>query len=207
MTRGERSGQKCPRCGGKYPRRPAGTCECEAFPARARLNAPSEAEEMAEVDAFVSQTSQRAQTLQHWPEGIADQDGPLGPSPNPHPPVAGYPDNNPKTTFGLKKPSVHAIPPAAILSMGQVMALGKAKYGLMNWREKTVSWSVYYDAALRHLLAAWDGEDADPESGELHLAHAACCMSILIDAIKQGKINDDRPKVAGKAAAITRGEK
>ena len=25
-------------------------------------------------------------TGEHWPEGIADQDGPLPPSPNPHPP-------------------------------------------------------------------------------------------------------------------------
>ena len=52
--------------------------------------------------------------------------------------TASYPDNNPKTVIGLTKPPIAPIPPVAILHLGQAMSDGRRKYGLMNWREKTV---------------------------------------------------------------------
>lgn len=118
-------------------------------------------------------------------------------SQKPVPPV----DDNPKTVYGAAKPGISAIPPSAILHLGQAMADGRAKYGLMNWREKTVSSSVYYDAAGRHLLDWWDGEDAARDSLVHHLAHTMACCAILIDAIETGKLNDDRP-IAGTASSI-----
>lgn len=107
--------------------------------------------------------------------------------------MTAYVDNNPKTVFGVKKPSFDAIPPVAILQLGRVMSFGKTKYGPMNWRAEAVSSSVYYNAALRHLLSWFDGDDLDPESGVPHLAHAMACMAILLDAQSCGKLNDDRP--------------
>lgn len=104
-----------------------------------------------------------------------------------------YPDNNPKTIHGLKKISTHLVPPSAILSVAEVFALGAKKYGPYNWRERMVSSSVYYAAAMRHLMQWWDGEDLDPESGQSHLGHAIACMSILIDGASISKLNDDRP--------------
>lgn len=111
-------------------------------------------------------------------------------------------DTNPKTIYGLAKPAVRNVPPAAIMEVGGVMALGAAKYGPMNWRADAVSYSTYYDAAIRHLFAAWDGQDIDTESGHLHLAHAAANLMILIDASIGGQLIDDRPWPGMAAAYI-----
>ena len=110
-----------------------------------------------------------------------------------HPAPPAYPDDNPKTVLGLAKPSISVIPPVAILHLGKAMADGKRKYGLMNWREKTVTSSVYYDAAMRHMMAWWDGEENASDSGVHHLGHAMACLAITLDAQSLGKLNDDRP--------------
>lgn len=122
--------------------------------------------------------------------------------------MTGYPDNNPKTAFGARKPSFHFVPPVAELHLGQAMADGGSKYGTMNWREKTISSSVYYDAARRHLAAWWDGEDIAPDSGVHHLGHLMACCALILDGEAQGKLNDDRPipgKFAEVAARMTKG--
>lgn len=111
----------------------------------------------------------------------------------------GLPDDNPKTAFGQAKPQLHAIPPIALLLLGQAMAEGERKYGGFNWREDKVSASVYYDAALRHLLSWWDGEDIDPDSGLPHPVKAMACLAIVLDAMHQDWLNDNRPKVQGSA--------
>lgn len=102
------------------------------------------------------------------------------------------PDTNPKTAVGLTKPSLRAIPPAALLHLGRAMSNGEGKYGLFNWREHAVSSSVYYDAAMRHLLAWWDGENEAADSGVHHLAHVMACCAIVLDAHASGKLNDNR---------------
>lgn len=104
-----------------------------------------------------------------------------------------YPDNNPKTVFGSAKPGIRHVPTTALLEVGRVMDHGAAKYGPYNWREKQVSSSIYYDAAMRHLMQWWDGEDKDAESGCLHLAHAMACLGIIVDGSHIRKLNDDRP--------------
>lgn len=108
-------------------------------------------------------------------------------------PDAPLPDNNPKTVFGVSKSPLHLIPPPALLALADVFGLGARKYGAYNWRTKKVSASVYQAAALRHLLAWWDGEDLDAESRRTHLAHAMACCAILIDAEAHDALNDDRP--------------
>jgi hypothetical protein len=105
----------------------------------------------------------------------------------------GYPDDNPKTVFGEAKPKISDTPTIGIREMGRVFTMGAAKYGRFNWREHTVSSTVYYDAAFRHLAAWFDGEDADPESGLHHLAHVMACVNIIMDAQANGKLNDNRP--------------
>lgn len=105
----------------------------------------------------------------------------------------GYPDDNPKTLYGVKKTPLHLVPSTGIEAEAGVFKLGAEKYGAYNWREKTVSSSVYYSAALRHLYAWWEGESIDKESGENHLAHVRACMNIILDASGIGRLNDDRP--------------
>lgn len=117
----------------------------------------------------------------------------------------GYPDNNPKTAQGAKKPDLSLVPPVALLELAGVMSLGAAKYGPYNWREKTVSSRVYTAAAMRHILQWQDGEDIDPESGESHLAHAMACLAIIIDATHIERLNDNRP-LPGAASKFVRGK-
>lgn len=114
----------------------------------------------------------------------------------------GYPDNNPKTAIGVSKAPLHFIPPVAMVHLGLAMEDGGGKYGLMNWREFTVSSSVYYDAIFRHLLAWWDGEDAAPDSGVHHLGHIMACCAILLDAEASTRLNDDRPGIEGHVTEL-----
>lgn len=116
----------------------------------------------------------------------------------------GYPDNNPKTGHGLKKPAFGLIPSTALVHLAVVMQLGAKKYGPYNWRDKKVSVSVYIDAMERHIRSFLDGESTDPESGASHLAHAMACCAIILDAMACENINDDRPTKAPTAELIKR---
>jgi len=102
-------------------------------------------------------------------------------------------DLNPKHAFGKSKPSTHCIPPYAIIMQGMVHQIGADKYGEYNWGDAGVVASVYYDAALRHLLSWWSGEDIDAD-GLPHLAHVCACMNIVMDCAALGNLEDDRPK-------------
>lgn len=110
--------------------------------------------------------------------------------------------DNPKNRLGVRKPPLHLIPPAAEIMESVVMALGARKYGAFNWRSSAVKASIYVAAARRHLLAWFDGQDVDPESGVSHLAHARACLGILLDAIAVDKLVDDRPSPGTSAKLI-----
>lgn len=110
-------------------------------------------------------------------------------------------DTNPKTAYGLAKPSPGLVPPSAILHMALAFRDGANKYGAYNWRKDPVSVSTYVDAANRHLMSWWDGEERSQDANVHHLAHAMACMAILIDAQVQGTLVDDRPE-KGKAVEV-----
>lgn len=110
------------------------------------------------------------------------------------------PDDNPKTAFGAAKPPLFPIPPVAILQLGLAMESGR-KYGFFNWRERTITFSIYYDAMLRHLFRYLDGEEIDPDSSVHHLAHVMASCAIILDAQANGKFNDDRPR-PGRAGQL-----
>lgn len=116
--------------------------------------------------------------------------------------AAGYPDGNPKTAIGLKKPPMQFVPPVAIFEMGQAFKDGAVKYGPLNWRASGVSSTVYYDAMLRHAMSWFDGEDVASDSKVHHLAHVMACCAILIDAERSGTLNDDRPQPGALPAWI-----
>lgn len=103
------------------------------------------------------------------------------------------PDSNPKSALGMAKPPLHLVPSTALVRIAMVMKLGAERYGAYNWREKDVAATVYVDAAERHMRAWLDGEHTDVESGQSHLAHAAACMMILLDAMDNGGLIDNRP--------------
>lgn len=100
---------------------------------------------------------------------------------------------NPKDAVGIRKPSLFAMPMPPLFEIGVVMTLGAHKYGKHNWRDMGVRSTVYFDAVMRHLTVYFEGEDFDPESGVSHLAHAAACLIILLDAGLHQLLKDDRP--------------
>lgn len=115
-----------------------------------------------------------------------------------------YIDNNPKTAFGSAKPSITKVPPASLIYQALGMMNGAKKYGPYNWRENEVTASIYVDAAMRHLLAWFDGEAIAQDSGVPHLAHAIASLGIIIDALETGNLIDDRPLKGAAAELLAR---
>jgi len=113
--------------------------------------------------------------------------------------------------MGVKKvPFLSVIPPASIIHEATAMRYGahmapkidgELGYGPYNWREHPVVASIYIDAVGRHLMAWWDGQENADDSKCHHLGHAKACLGILLDALENDNIVDDRP-VSGPAAAL-----
>jgi hypothetical protein len=101
--------------------------------------------------------------------------------------------SNPKDIIGTRKAPLSVVPMPVVVEMGVGMAEGAAKYGRHNYRAVGVRGSVYFDATMRHLIAWWEGEDIDPDSGLPHITKAMCSLAVLRDAQMQGLCTDDRP--------------
>ena len=100
---------------------------------------------------------------------------------------------NPKDLIGMKKVSITKLPAAGIIHGAHAMMNGAAKYGPYNWREKKVQASIYIDAAMRHLMDWFEGQEIASDSGVHHLGHALACCAILLDAQENDSLIDDRP--------------
>lgn len=88
-------------------------------------------------------------------------------------------------TLGMKfdgeKPRMGLLPPYALEDISKVLTFGAKKYLPNNWKYVEGGAERYLNAALRHINSIQKGELEDPESGLLHLSHAACCIMFLID--------------------------
>lgn len=100
---------------------------------------------------------------------------------------------NPKDKIGSRKINFHLIPCEVLGEVSLAMLEGAKKYGQANWRKIGVQYSVYYDACLRHLMAWFEGEDIDPDSGLSHITKAIAGLIILRDSMFIGNAIDDRP--------------
>lgn len=78
------------------------------------------------------------------------------------------------------------LPGGPLRALAKVMSFGDSKYSPGSWQVVSPP-SRYLDAALRHIYAYLDGEDADPESGESHLAHAATSIVIALWHVQHGR--------------------
>lgn len=92
-----------------------------------------------------------------------------------------------------QKVMVELVEPGFVVEVGRVLTFGARKYAPNNWR-KGLPWSRTLGATLRHLFAWAKGEEADPESGLPHLAHAACNLMFLMEWSRTGSGEDDRIK-------------
>lgn len=100
---------------------------------------------------------------------------------------------NPKDAVGTKKPQMSCVPATVMAETGLAMLEGARKYGRHNYRETGVRSSVYYDAAIGHLMQFWEGEDIDKDSGLSHITKAIASLVVLRDAQITGIYVDDRP--------------
>ena len=105
-------------------------------------------------------------------------------------------DTNPKDALGILKTPLSTIPATVLAEVGVGMYEGARKYGRHNFRVIGVRASVYYDATMRHLMAWWEGEDIDPDSGLSHITKAICSLVVIRDAMIQEMMADDRPPCA-----------
>lgn len=71
--------------------------------------------------------------------------------------------------------------PHALEKLGTLLGFGADKYSVGNWDKVPEGEMRYLDALMRHLTSHHKGEKVDPESGELHLAHAAVNIMFLLD--------------------------
>jgi hypothetical protein len=109
---------------------------------------------------------------------------------------------NPKDAIGSDKLPLHLWPDHVSALGSLAMLEGALKYGRANFRAIGVKASIYHDALKRHIAGWWEGEDADPDSGLPHLAHALACIAILVDAAAGGKLADDRAYPGGHRLAV-----
>ena len=109
-------------------------------------------------------------------------------------PPLSFKDTNPKDAVGTKKWRVYTtVPMTVIWELGVAMLEGARKYGRHNYRVAGVRASVYVDAAKGHIDSWWEGEDIDSDSRLSHITKAIASLTVLRDAMIQGKFVDDRP--------------
>lgn len=100
---------------------------------------------------------------------------------------------NPKDARGSNKVSMSKFPSIGYIHGAHAMMDGAQKYGPYNWRDNKVIASIYVDAAIRHIIDWFEGQEVAPDSEVHHLGHAIASCAILLDAQETGNLIDDRP--------------
>jgi len=100
---------------------------------------------------------------------------------------------NPKDAVGIRKAPMSCVPSGVMMELAVAMMEGARKYGRHNYRVAGIRYSVYYDALMRHMMAWWEGEDFDADSGVNHVTKAIATLVVLRDAMMNEKYTDDRP--------------
>lgn len=90
-----------------------------------------------------------------------------------------------------EKPRWDLLPLDAIEGCVRVLTAGSHKYDDHNWR-RGHKFSRLVAACFRHLVAIAQGDDVDPEFGELHTSHLLCEIAFLDEHIRHGLGDDDR---------------
>lgn len=102
---------------------------------------------------------------------------------------------NPKDQVGSNKVNFGTLPVEVLCELSNAMLEGEIKYGSFNWRNKEtpIQTRAYYEAALRHLMQWWGGENIDQKSGLSHITKAIATLVVLRDAMFNDNLIDNRP--------------
>jgi len=90
------------------------------------------------------------------------------------------------------------LPLDALEEIIKVFQFGEKKYARGNFANgEGLEYSRVLNSLLRHTTSFMRGEDNDPETGLSHMAHAGCCVLMLLHYIthqEQFSTNDNRAK-------------
>ena len=86
--------------------------------------------------------------------------------------------------FDTDKIQWRLLPWAALKLVVEVLMFGAKKYSPENWKLVDNAEERYKEAAMRHLVAVFEGEWLDLESGKPHLAHLICCALFVLSLHK-----------------------
>jgi len=100
---------------------------------------------------------------------------------------------------GIKPERYDLLPFDALDEVARVYGYGATKYSADNWL-RGYSWRWSAGALMRHVARFMVGEEVDPETGCMHLAHAAWHCLTLITFARRGLGTDDRAIPAKKSA-------
>lgn len=107
---------------------------------------------------------------------------------NPLPVPTVKPECAPGSKHDSGKRRFSLLPIEAVNEVVDVLEFGAQKYAVGNWKHVPEARQRYYDAALRHIFAWFNGEKLDPETGKHHLAHGICCLTFLLWMDLKGKL-------------------
>jgi len=97
--------------------------------------------------------------------------------------------------FDEGKPDLSMLRFDALEQVSKVFEFGQRKYGRDNYLSG-MPWTKLTASTLRHVFKWLGGETVDPESFQNHLAHAVCCLLMLLTYQVQKLGTDDRsPKL------------
>ena len=100
-------------------------------------------------------------------------------------------DNSQNAKADAGKPVLTLVPIEIVFEIEKIRNFGTKKYkDPDNW--KKVSIERYWEAVLRHILAAWNNVGAvDSESGLMHISHAACNLAFIMELMKEKKSDEN----------------
>lgn len=91
------------------------------------------------------------------------------------------------------KPDISLVPYIALKLEAEALMVGERKYGRYNYTKGHKA-SQLISAAMRHLLAYYNGEENDPIDGQSHIGSVRACMAMLARQQELGTLIDDRYK-------------
>lgn len=82
----------------------------------------------------------------------------------------------------------------ALSGVMAVLEFGAKKYAPASWKTVDNAEQRYKDALYRHLHAIEQGEEVDPESGELHAYHIATNSLFYAELVAERRTSADEPR-------------